>query len=89
MGRDSERRVQPRQTDAVDQFVAREANGYKAETESFISMNYSEEASLCGTAPVQSISRHAVPAARRLRPAGLRPASPECQKKMFQPVRMP
>ena len=30
-GRDSERRVQPRQTDAVDQFVAREANGYKAE----------------------------------------------------------
>ena len=29
-GRDSERRVQPRQTDAVDQFVSREANGYKA-----------------------------------------------------------
>ena len=31
--RDSERRVQPRQTDAVDQFVAREANGYIAEPE--------------------------------------------------------
>ena len=30
-GRDSERRVQPRQTDSVDQFVAREARGYKAE----------------------------------------------------------
>ena len=30
-GRDSDCRVQPRQTDAVDQFVAREANGYKAE----------------------------------------------------------
>ena len=34
--------------------VAREANGYKAlellETESFISMNHSEEASLSGTA---------------------------------------
>ena len=27
----SDCRVQPRQTDAVDQFVAREANGYKAE----------------------------------------------------------
>ena len=32
-GRDSERRVQPRQTDsdAVDQSAAREGNGYKAE----------------------------------------------------------
>ena len=30
-GRDSERRVQHRQTDAVDQFVTREADGYKAE----------------------------------------------------------
>ena len=27
----SDCRVQPRQTDAVDQFVAREANGYKAD----------------------------------------------------------
>ena len=30
-GRDSDCRVQPRQTDVVDQLVAREANGYKAE----------------------------------------------------------
>ena len=29
-GQDSERPVQPRQTDAVDWFGAREANGYKA-----------------------------------------------------------
>ena len=28
---DYECRAQPRQTDAVDQFVAREADGYKAE----------------------------------------------------------
>ena len=53
---------QPRQTDAVDQFVAREANGYKAEGFSrqrvFMSMNHSEEASLSGTAPVPSVSRH-------------------------------
>ena len=50
-GRDSDCRVQPRQTDAVYQFVAREANGCKAEgfsgeTESFTSMSHSEEASL-------------------------------------------
>ena len=45
-----------------DQFVAREANGYKAEGFSrqrvFMSMNHSEEASLSGTASVPSISRH-------------------------------
>ena len=49
--------MQPRQNDAVDQFVAREANGYRAEgfsrqrVSSFISMNHREEASLSGTAP--------------------------------------
>ena len=46
----SDCRVQPRQTDAVDQFVAREANGYKAEGFSrqrvFISMNRNEERQL-------------------------------------------
>ena len=42
----------PGQTDAVDQFVAREANGYKAEGFSrqrvLISMNRNEESSLPG-----------------------------------------
>ena len=57
-GRDSDRRVQPRQTDAVDQFVAREANGYKAE-------GFSRQRVLCQgiiESPrhrvVPSISRH-------------------------------
>ena len=56
-GGPGQRRVQPRQTDAVDQFVAREANGYKAEgfsRQSFMSMNHSEEASLSGTAVPES-----------------------------------
>ena len=54
--------MQPRQTDAVDQFVAREANGYKAEGFSrqrvFISMNRSEESNLPGITSVRSISRY-------------------------------
>ena len=52
IGWDSDCRVQPRQTDAVDQYVAREANGYKAEGISrqrvVISMNRNEEWSLPG-----------------------------------------
>ena len=54
--------MQPRQTEAVDQLVAREANGYKAEGFSgsrqrvFMSMNHSEEASLSGIAPVQAVA---------------------------------
>ena len=50
LGWASDCRVQPGQTDAVDPFVAREANGYKAEGFSrqrvFISMNHNEEWSL-------------------------------------------
>ena len=61
-GRSGHCRVQPRQADAVDQFVAREANGYKADGFSrqrvFISMNRSEESSLHGITSVPSISRH-------------------------------
>ena len=63
-GRDSERGVQPRQTDAVDQSVPREANGYKAEGFSrqpervSISMNRNEESSLLGITSMPSISRH-------------------------------
>ena len=58
--RDSDCRMQPRQTDAVDQFVTREANGCNAEGFSrqrdFISMNRSEESSLPGLTSVPSIS---------------------------------
>ena len=61
----SDCRVQPRQSDAVDQFVAREANGYKAEgfsrdSESFISMNRNKESSLPGITSMPSISRHVI-----------------------------
>ena len=51
MGRDSERRAQPSQNDAVDQFVAREANGYNRglfDTESFYPMNSNKELSAIG-----------------------------------------
>ena len=55
-------RVQPGQTDAVDQFVGREETGYKAEGFSrqrvFISMNRNEESSLPGITSMPSISRH-------------------------------
>ena len=44
--------MQPRQTDAVDQFVAGEVDGYTSrgllETESLMSMNRNEESSLPG-----------------------------------------
>ena len=52
--------MQPRQTNAVDQFVAREANGYKAEGFSrdrvFISIKSNQESSLPGVTSVQNIS---------------------------------
>ena len=52
--------MQPRQTDAVDKFVAREANGYKAEVFSrqrdFILMNRNQESSLPGVTSVPKIS---------------------------------
>ena len=58
--------MQPRQTDAVDQFVASEADGDKAEASRyresrFLSMNRnaSEESSLPGITSVPSIPRHA------------------------------
>ena len=57
--------MQPRQTDAVDQFVAREANGYKAEGFSrqrvIISMNRNEESKLPVITSMQSISRRGRP----------------------------
>ena len=50
--------MQPRQTDTVNQFHAREADGYKAkgftETESFMSMNRNEESTLPGITSVSA-----------------------------------
>ena len=52
--------MQSRQTDAVDQFVAREANGYKAVgfSRQRVNINESQESNLPGTTSVPSISRH-------------------------------
>ena len=71
--------MQPRQTDAVDQFVAREANGYKADGFSrqrvFISMNRNQESSLPGVTSVPNFSRHASTMGLRLSPGRVAQAS--------------
>ena len=61
--RDSECRVHPRQTDAVDQFVSGEANGYKAglletETRSFYPMSSNEVLSAIGVASPTPANPH-------------------------------